>query len=300
MNESLSFKENLSIFVGVLSLMVQLTTFIGIVCIIIYLIQIGHLPQGLSFGDGLLFIIVAASFGFLYAIFVFALLSLGTILSPLINVADILFVSLKNLLSRRRNRTNFEFSFIEWATAIPGTCIAVWLILILGERDTDLLWALPVLSIFLYMACSVGISSHKKIYKIKKLTNTALYTQEREHCVKHTNTRYLKRACVISFVFTLILPLSCPGLFSEILNGAMRLSNIRVESPMIYLKAPYVSLLPETLISKTRIPPSEYNAFQGTTILFRGFGNTKVISFFDGNFVKKIEIPNDYIIVEGH
>ena len=95
-----------------------------------------------------------------------------------------------------------------------------------------------------------------------------------------------------------VLPLFVGGVSGELLDAAMRFAHVRIENPVIYVKEPFASLLPEGLLSKTRYPLKDYAAFDGTIVLFKGFGKTTVISFQDGSTIRKLEIPNEQLIIE--
>ena len=58
---------------------------LGSACVIIYALRIGHFPQGLSLGDGLLFLLAASCFGVVYAMFSGCFLSFGICLSIIIH-----------------------------------------------------------------------------------------------------------------------------------------------------------------------------------------------------------------------
>lgn len=94
------------------------------------------------------------------------------------------------------------------------------------------------------------------------------------------------------------MPMLVGGVSGQLLDAAMRAANVRIEKSTIYVKEPYSSLLPKSLISKSQIAPKEYMAFDGLVVLFKGFGKTTVISFADGVTARKLEIPNDQLIIE--
>ncbi|MNJ78231.1 hypothetical protein D3C77_759200 [compost metagenome] len=78
----------------------------------------------------------------------------------------------------------------------------------------------------------------------------------------------------------------------------MRLAQVRIEHATIYVKAPYNTLVPDTLLAKEVRILEGYKAYSGVTVLFKGFGNTTVISFEDGDLKRQLDVPNDQIIVE--
>ncbi|GHU12009.1 hypothetical protein AGMMS50225_18870 [Betaproteobacteria bacterium] len=130
------------------------------------------------------------------------------------------------------------------------------------------------------------------------LKNTVLYTNEKENIIQLGDPEKLRREQLLSLSTILVLPLLIGGVSGQLLDAAMRASHVRVEKPIIYVKEPHSSLLPEALISKGRNAPKDYTAFDGTVVLFKGFGKTTVVSFSDDNIARNLEIPNDQIIIE--
>lgn len=78
----------------------------------------------------------------------------------------------------------------------------------------------------------------------------------------------------------------------------MRFGRIRIEHPTIYVKAPYALMLPKSLVPQEHAGLADYTRFDGTVVLFNGFGKNTVISFPDAGSVRKLRIPNEYIIIE--
>ena len=93
------------------------------------------------------------------------------------------------------------------------------------------------------------------------------------------------------------IPRIRPGT-SEVIWPCPECQSLRIEHPTIYLKSPYALMLPKDLISKDHASPADYTRFDGTVILFNGFGKNTVVSFPNGRATRTIRIPNDQIIVE--
>jgi len=77
----------------------------------------------------------------------------------------------------------------------------------------------------------------------------------------------------------------------------MRAAHVRIEKAILYVKEPYSTIIPQSLISKNVTSPKDYTAFEGAVVLFKGFGKTTIVSFSDGTTVSKLEIPNEDIII---
>lgn len=78
----------------------------------------------------------------------------------------------------------------------------------------------------------------------------------------------------------------------------MHLAKIRIEKATVYIKPPYSDLISKDLTNKTPRMPESYKAYANIDILFRGLGNSNVISSRENIYRCQIDIPNDYIVVE--
>lgn len=270
---------------------------VGGVCVITYSLRVNHFPQDLSVGDGLLFLMAAACFGVIYVFFAASLVSLGITLSPAIRVVFIFFVWGVNLFRKRKTEPAHTLAPFQWS-AVLFALFSVFIILALGSQDSTAYWNLPMLSVGLYLFYSVYVSSGNKIKRIEAVKNTVLHTDEKENVVQLGDPEKLRRVQLFSLSTILVLPLLVGGVSGQLLDAAMRTAHVRVEKPIIYVKEPYSSLLPKALTSKSRNVPKDYTAFDGTLVLFKGFGKTTVVSFPDGTATRKLEIPNDQIIIE--
>lgn len=270
---------------------------VGGVCVITYSLRINHFPQDLSVGDGLLFLMAATCFGMIYVFFIASLVSLGITLSPAIRIVFQFFVWGVNLFRKRNAEPAHTLAPFEWSAALLAL-FSVVIILALGSQDSNAYWNLPMLSVGLYLFYSVYVSSGNKIKKIEMVKNAVLHTDEKENIVQLGDPEKLRRVQLFSLAAILVLPLLIGGVSGQLLDAAMRTAHVRVEKPVIYVKEPYSSLLPKALTPKDRNAPKDYTAFDGTIVLFKGFGKTTVVSFPDGNAARKLEIPNDQLIIE--
>ena len=155
-----------------------------------------------------------------------------------------------------------------------------------------------MLSVGLYLFYSVYVSSENKIKKIEIVKNTVLHTDEKENVAQLGDPEKLRQIQMFSLATILVLPLLIGGVSGQLLDAAMRAAHVRVEKPVIYVKEPYSSLLPKALTSKSQNVPKDYTAFDGTVVLFKGFGKTTVVSFPDCTATRTLEIPNDQLIIE--
>lgn len=271
--------------------------FIGGVSVIAYSLRIDHFPQDLSVGDGLLFVMAAACFGIVYAFFVASLVSLGITLSPAIRFVFKLAQWVGKKFDKNIPEPEHAFAQFEW-TAVLFALFSAIIILALGRENSTVYWSLPLLSVGLYFFYSVYVSSGKKIKTIEVVEGSLVLTPEKENAEQLGAPEKLRRGQLFSLATILIVPLLAGGVSGQLLDAAMRMAHVRIEKANIYVKEPYSSLLPDTLISKDLKKPKEYFAYEGVTVLFKGFGKTTVISFPDKGVARKLEIPNDQIIIE--
>lgn len=275
----------------------KLGVLVGGICVISYSLRINHFPQDLSVGDSLLFLVAAACFGVIYAFFVASLVALGITLSPVTRLIFNLFVWVMNQFRKRKIEPEHALAPFEWL-AVLFSLFSVIIILALGSRDSAAYWSLPLLSIGLYLFYSIYISSGNKIKKIEIFSNSVLHTNEKESTTQLGNLEKLGRVQLFSLTNILIVPLILGGVSGQILDASMRVANVRIEKAVIYVKEPYSSLLPKSAASTSQSAPRDYTAFDKIVVLFKGFGKTTVISYQDGNTTRKLEIPNDQLIIE--
>lgn len=270
---------------------------VGGVSVIAYSLRIDHFPQDLSVGDGLLFVMAAACFGVVYAFFVASLVSLGIAFSPAIRIIFKLVQWVGALFNKRIPEPKHAFAPFEW-TAILFALFSAIIILAFGRENSTVYWSLPLLSLGLYFFYSVYVSSGNNIKKIEAVKNSVVHTPEKANVGQLGDPEKLRRGQLFSLATILIVPLLAGGVSGQLLDAAMRVAHVRIEKANIYVKEPYSSLLPNTLVSKSLRTPKEYVAYEGAIVLFKGFGKTTVISFSDGSMTRKLEIPNDQIIIE--
>lgn len=270
---------------------------VGGVSVVAYSLRIDHFPQDLSVGDGLLFVMAAACFGVVYAFFVASLVSLGIALSPAIRFVFKLAQWVGKKFDKHIPEPKHAFAPFEW-TAVLFALFSVLIILAFGRENSTVYWSLPLLSVGLYFFYSVYVSSGNKIKKIEVVRNSMVFTPEKENVDQLGASEKLRRGQLFSLATILIMPLLAGGVSGQLLDAAMRVAHVRIEKANIYVKEPYSSLLPDTLVSKGLRKPKEYVAYEGAIVLFKGFGKSTVISFSDGGVARKLEIPNDQIIIE--
>lgn len=292
-----SFSTGLDNITRTATTLTKLGIFTGGICIVAYSLKIGYFPQDLSIGDGALFLMAAGCFGIVYAFFVACLVSLGIFFSPLVRVPFNAFIKALNRFSKRKRPPAHELAPFDWITVLFAI-FAVILIVAFGKQEHSAYWNLPLLSIALYFFYSIFHSSGKKLRAIHYVENAILHTEDKNNLANLGNPEHLRRSQWISLAAVLVMPLLLGHVSGQLLDAAMRFGKIRVEHPTIYVKSPYALMLPKNLVPAEHTGLADYTRFDGTVVLFNGFGKNTVISFPDAGVVRTIRIPNDYIIVE--
>ncbi|HEK1686077.1 TPA: hypothetical protein SMR42_002434 [Pseudomonas putida] len=270
---------------------------LGSACVIIYALRIGHFPKGLTLGDGLLFMLAASCFGVVYAMFAGCLVSLGIALSIVIRPTFKFIFKCIQKKTNPKKEIKYEMAPFHWG-ATPFALVAIVLIWLFGQRDIVAYWNLPLLSIALYIFYSIAKSAGAQYRQHERLLNSAIVTPEKDELQSSGKAGKQKSAYLVSVTLVMLLPLVMGGVSGLLIDGAMRMAQVRLEHATLYVKSPYSALIPDALEAKELKTPEGYKAYADITVQFKGFGNTTVIAFKDGALRRQLDIPNDQIIVE--
>lgn len=288
--------KNIDLIAKALSLASKIAILIGGACVFIYSININHFPRELSVGDGVLFIFTAACFGMLYSCFSACLVALGVCVSPILKLIIKLLLWVANRKRKKKLAPIHPLAPFEWPAILPAA-LAVILILWFGQQDSSAYWTLPLVAIAQYSFYSIYVSSAAKIGNIEITKAQMVVMKESMVQDAKIDPNILRKNQIFCIAVILIVPLFS-GVSGHLIEAAMRFAHIRVDKPVLYIKAPYAKLIPVTYIYRGQDVPIEFTRFKDVTVLFKGFGKTTVISFKDGPVSRKIEVPNDLIIVE--
>ncbi|MDC6383480.1 hypothetical protein BW687_025265 [Pseudomonas graminis] len=262
-----------------------------------YALKIGHFPQGLALGDGLLFLIAAACFGFVYVMFAICMGSIGIFFSPLIRGIIHLLAWIVFKVTKSEKAIKYQLAPFHWIS-IPFAGIGGLLIFWMGKRDPVAYMNLPLLPIAIYLFYSIARSSGADYRREDRLARATIVTTESERLAHANKADNNKTAYFASVSVLIFLPLLFGGVTGQLTDGAMRLAQVRVEKAMVYVKAPYSTLLPADLNAADIQAPEGYKAFRDVTVLFQGFGTTTAIGFKDKDRSRQVDLPNDSLIVE--
>ena len=291
------FEDHFDTFGKILGALLKFGIFVGGACVVAYSLRIGRFPQGLTIGDSLLLLMAAICFGAVVSLFISSLVGLGITLSPLVRIFFWCAGKLSPKFAKTLSNSTYALASLSWWAAL-GAAFAVLIIVQVAQRDLSLAWNLPMLSIFLYFMYSVYVSAGTQLVELTRVVNSRVETPQRSDYSVVRKMAQLKIARWAAPLSIVTVPLLVGGATGELLDASMRAAKIRLESPIVYIKQPYSSLMPKALISPALHPPADYVVFESVTVLFNGFGTVTVVAFQDGAKRRTLDIPNDYIIVE--
>ncbi|WP_439854762.1 hypothetical protein [Pseudomonas yamanorum] len=292
-----SFESTIDSFIKLATGIFKLSISLGSICVVMYALKIGHFPQGLALGDGLLFLIAAACFGFVYVMFAICMGSIGIFFSPVIRwgIYSLAWIACK--VTKSQKDIKYQLAPFHW-TSIPFAGIGGLLIFWMGKRDPAAYMSLPLLPIAIYLFYSIARSAGADYRREDRLARTTIVTTESEGLAHSNIADGHKTAYFVSASILIFLPLLFGGVTGQLADGAMRLAQVRVEKAVVYVKAPFSTLLPAELNAVDIRAPEGYKAFRDVTVLFQGFGTTTAIGFKDNDRSRQVDLPNESLIVE--
>ncbi|WP_410922208.1 hypothetical protein [Pseudomonas aeruginosa] len=270
---------------------------LGSACVIIYALRIGHFPQGLTLGDGLLFLLAASCFGFVYAMFVGCLVSLGICLSIVTRPILIFIAKRRSKKINSKKQPHYELTPFHWST-IPFALVAIILIWSFGKHEISAYFTLPLLSTALYIFYSIAKSAGFRYRHYERLLSSSIIIPEKDELQRSGAIQKEKNTYLLCTTIIMLLPLLIGGVSGLLIDGAMRMAQIRLEHVTVYIKKPYSTLMPDELVVNELKAPDGYKPYANVTVQFTGFGNTTVIAFKAGERQRQLDIPNDQIIIE--
>ncbi|WP_035061028.1 hypothetical protein [Andreprevotia chitinilytica] len=274
----------------------KISIVIGLLMFVFYSLRIDHFPSDISLGDGVLFSVIAGCFGLVYIMFIAGLVSIGIVIGGLVIRPGLALIGKVAGKSFRKVIGKLNLAPFSWV-AVPYVLLGVIIIYGLSLKQVEVFWNLPLVCVGLYLFYSIYRSAGEEIKQIE--TASAKLVLDPTARIPGREARdSLKKRQRIAIGAIIALPLLGGGVFGQLLEGTMRLANIRVENCVVYLKEPYSSLVPKSLIvANNKQVPKDYVAFDKSTVLVGGLGKTTIVSFPDGHSGIKLEIPKDQIII---
>ncbi|MDB2705514.1 hypothetical protein N9Y67_03120 [Pseudomonadota bacterium] len=264
-----NLEKQLEIIPKILKVALQLGIGIGALIIIIYSGKVGYYPNGLTIGDGLLFIAVAFSFGLSYSIVVLVLYCTVILLTPFWRVIQFIILQIYKLWLKiiRSTHQPDDFKFPPLTSDKVGLAfigfIGLIIIALSYKNDPEIFWSL-IASIFLMAFCyllynSLNISENDSEPQIKSIKKVQLI-----------------------FVFAIyLIPIVIGKFQGNVLDQTMRLIGVRSDSAIVTFEKTYQPFVNELLKNKTK------NTYEAK-ILYSGLGGSSVIEINEIRFV----VPN--------
>ncbi|WP_085633458.1 hypothetical protein [Pseudomonas sp. R16(2017)] len=268
-----------------LSLSAKVGLLVGGGSIVGYLLMNGHYPQGVSLGDGLLFLVSAFSFGIVCLYFSISITAVGILLSPILAPAVRLAVRVVNRFKEQKITSPVTQQKIGFPAVFFGIC-GLAIIYFLARRSLIDHLPLIVLPVFQCVMYAALVEQNEKM-RLAKL-------QAESDPQETTDLHPIRKSRAILAGIILIVPILMGGVTSDLLQLAMSFAKIRIDHATILVKAPYANLLPNPKESKI----DNFKTFEKATVIFRGVGNTTLIEMRTPDTATRLEIPNDSIIIE--
>lgn len=269
--------------------------FIGGLCIGLYSLKNGHFPQGITLGDGFLFLITAGCFGFVYILFVASLTAMGVLFSPVIRpLLNIVFWSLGKLAKNKTGKEakpKYQLKKFRWKYFL-FTPVLVPMLIAFGRSDKTVYLTLTLLAIALYMFYSIYEDMGRMIKSTNSATQGNIDYKEKPLEVMHSSSLKKDRSAILFII--IFLPIAMGGVTGQLLDSAMRAANIRIDITTAYIQEPYYSLL---TTKPTETTAEKFKKIENLTVIFRGFGRSSLVSYLENNKLIKLEIPNEKIII---
>lgn len=266
---------------------------LGGIVFIAYCLRIGYFPQGISFGDSVLFIFLAISFGFLYSLFVLCLTSLGITARPLWHglqkVSIFLRTKYQNIVGNTEEHTILTIEK-PYAPLYLFAAFGIFFIILLSHLE----WKSIAILVFCSFICATMWSTYIQ-------NRDSISILEQKDNISDDESRHLKQLKGIQpviLLFVLLTPLAIGGVTGAFLDGAMRMSNLRVDSAVVHIKEPYTTFMSENgFVGDKSNFDNKYLKYSNVNVLFQGIGKNVVVEKNIGKDVISLPIPAESIFI---
>jgi hypothetical protein len=258
-----------------------------------YCWRIGYFPQDISVGDGMLFILLAIASGGLYLFFIMSLTSLGYGVKY---IGLVIKYGWDWLQEYRRVAAGQAASTTP--LSLPPFRFDLWIFAAFGVLFITLLSHSDLLTAILLTVCApcclwLWGKSQKNAKAIVELDQKRNKTQEELKRLKNMRTMQ-----PLGFVIFLAAPLLVGGVTGQFLDGVMRLVNVRNDTAVVHIKAPYIQYAKEYGIKgQASAFGSDYARFDKSAILFNGFGKNVVVEMTNSDGPVSLVIPSESIFI---
>ena len=285
--------KKLDLLNKLLSLAFKLGVVVGGAVLLFYCWKIGYFPQDVSVGDGLLFILLAIAFGGVYLFFVVSLTSLGLSLRPVWHGLQKLFLLLLKAYERVSGRTASYTPF-----TIEKGGFELFIFAIFG---LFFIWAFSFSDIKVLATLVLCVWGCALLWSTYQQNSREIDLLERRDNLADEDSKRLKR--LVDFQpfllgMILVVPLLIGGVSGKLLDGAMRLANVRADAAVVHVKEPYVKYAAEFGVKGQQSNfGSDYSKFEKTSILFNGFGKNIVIEVEGKDGRATLVVPSDHAYI---
>ncbi|MCD2453175.1 hypothetical protein GO003_022590 [Methylicorpusculum oleiharenae] len=269
---------------------------LGAVIVLSYCFKIGYFPQGMTVGDTLSFVIVALMYGFLFALISLSLFSVGKLILHLIGA--LLGFVLKDRAASVWHHITVICGFIPLLPTLIFALIGVlYIAMYWKDKGPSAIWlAVPVL-ILLFLVGGYVIMDRKLASEGERLKNFVEIVGGEKRIESEARLKRLKVLRAL-FVWIIILWPIILGLISEpFINGAIRLSHLRIDEAEVYVKQPYCEIATVYFAKAKQSESEKFCKFTGMAVLFHGIGtNTLLATMSDQD--NYLAVPSKEVVVK--
>lgn len=285
--------KKLDVLGKILSLTFKLGVVLGSVVLLFYCWRIGYFPQDVAIGDGLLFILLAIAFGGMYLIFTICLTSLGLVLRPIWLGFQKVFLLILRIYERVTGKPSKYTPFtIEKAG---------WELYIFAFLGGIFVWGFSLSDIKVSVTLGLSVWGCALLWSYYQKNSQEIEQLERNEVITDDESKRLAGLAEFQPILLgiiLMVPLVIGGVSGKLLDGAMRLANVRADSAVIHIKEPYMTYASEHGLKGEKSSfGSEFIKFNEAAVLFNGFGKHAVIQAGGKESVVSLAIPSTHIYI---
>ena len=303
MEELNKINKQLDIASKILGLAFKIGIFLGGLILLFYCYRIEYFPEGATLGDGLVFLFIVTAFGGLYTFFTLCLLSLGILLRPAWEIMQKIIINTGLWVSGifKKEIIPQQIKFIKGDSSLFIFALFGLLMIVMFRLYEPKVIGTLVLTLF---GCAAMAAAYKesssKIIKLEA-DRDSLLNKDHSLSIEEKNEKIskLKTFQLATIFIIFLLPLLVGGVSGKLLDGAMRLANVREDQVNVHIKKPYSELLVTSGITPKQSPMGkDYSLFSNVNILINGIGVNTVIAISAKNSYRKWSIPKSSIYVE--
>lgn len=283
-------------FSSVINFVFKIAIAIGFLVVFKYYNSLGFFPRDLSVGDSALFVMISLVFGLAYLFMIYSLICLGHILSKII-ISPLLILNRYFSRFKGASENNPMYKMVKLkkinADDYPFAFFGV-LLFVTHAKSFDSFVGILMATIFSSIAWLVLVESLKgrelMADKFQDLISKPEPKPENERLTKNKGTSLFCCALI------LVMPIIVTGMTNTIVNGVMRLSEIRNDNVTVYVSQKYSGIIKDNGINgESSSIVKGYNKYTNVNILASAFGADDIIQFTSGEKSITLSIPRSEI-----